>query len=131
MKGKLIVLGLNKTEIVDFEGTDDELSSIIKKHIGGWMEIVHPKSLEEPYCMVVDEEGRLKGLKTNIIASALYNYKNIGYEPIVGTVVLLKMSMGNEGPDLDILSPLESFKLSSYLIKFMANEVTTNVKAKR
>ena len=33
------------------------LHESIGKTVGGWIEVVHPKLLPAPYCMIVNEEG--------------------------------------------------------------------------
>ena len=48
------------------------LHESIGKTVGGWIEVVHPKLLPAPYCMIVNEEGRLRGLPYNGRASDLW-----------------------------------------------------------
>lgn len=57
--------------------------------VGGYIEHVLPRGLDEPYCLICNDEGRLKGLPVNPIASWLYGAQRHG-SPIVGTVVLMK-----------------------------------------
>jgi hypothetical protein len=66
------------------------------KHFNGFFEIVHPKRLSKPFCMVADEEGLLKGLPKNEVGSFLYETDNHGI-PIVGDVFLLKETLGLYG----------------------------------
>ena len=48
------------------------LHESIGKTVGGWIEVVHPKLLPAPYCMIVNEEGLLLGLPVNLLGSILY-----------------------------------------------------------
>lgn len=61
----------------------------IGRVVGGYIEIVHPRGLTSPYCMVVNEEGLLIGLPLNLFGSILYETFRHG-NPIVGNIVLLK-----------------------------------------
>lgn len=117
-KRNLIVFKNNNPEpiIVNVDGTT-ELHIVMRDIIGGWLENVHPKGLSEPYCMVVDEEGLLKGLNVNPIASELYNYDKdrIKYgalssmiSPIVGTVIILKEIYDNGERDWGTLNEDET-----------------------
>ena len=57
--------------------------------VGGYIEHVNPRLLRRPYCLLVNEEGRLIGLPVNHLASYMYGTHMYG-NPIVGDVVLLK-----------------------------------------
>ena len=63
------------------------LHESIGKTVGGWIEVVHPKLLPAPYCMIVNEEGLLLGLPLNLLGSILYESFRHG-NPIVGNLVL-------------------------------------------
>ena len=65
------------------------LHESIGKTVGGWIEVVHPKLLPAPYCMIVNEEGLLLGLPLNLLGSILYERFRHG-SPIVGDIVILK-----------------------------------------
>jgi hypothetical protein len=65
-------------------------------HFGGLFEIVRPRRLPPPYCMVVDESGKLKGLQDNQIGSWLYGADKHGVA-IVGDVFLMKEVPGDDG----------------------------------
>ena len=63
------------------------------------IEVVHPKRLPRPYAMIVDESGLLKELPVNPLGSVLYETDKHGW-PIVGTALLMKEAMTDEGPDI-------------------------------
>lgn len=63
------------------------------------IEIVHPRRLPDPYVMIVDESGMLKGLPVNALGSVLYETDRHGW-PILGTALLMKQAMTMEGPDI-------------------------------
>lgn len=67
----------------------------LRAEIGGYIEIVRPATIRLPdhFVMVVDEEGLLKGLPSNVIASIIYG------GPIVGDVVFIREGMTIEGFD--------------------------------
>lgn len=65
------------------------LHKSIGKTVGGWIEVVHPKLLPAPYCMIVNEEGLLLNLPLNPLGSTLYESIRHG-NPIVGNIVLCK-----------------------------------------
>ena len=68
----------------------------IGKAVGGWIEVVHPKGLPDPFCMVVNEEGLLHGLPLNLFGCILYDTVRHG-NPIVGNIVILKEGFTTPG----------------------------------
>lgn len=81
-----------------------------------WIEVVHPIGLVYPYCIVCDEEGRLKDHQyINYAGSLLYDTPVHG-QPIVGDIVIMKEIMTDEGPDIgglddgELLGMLKSLK---------------------
>lgn len=72
------------------------LHESIGKTVGGWIEVVHPKLLPAPYCMIVNEEGLLLGLPLNLLGSILYESFRHG-NPIVGNIVILKEGFTTPG----------------------------------
>ena len=58
MKG-LVITTENKMQVREF---GEPAYETIGKAVGGWIEVVHPKGLPDPFCMVVNEEGLLHGL---------------------------------------------------------------------
>lgn len=85
MKG-LVFDTENRLRLEDF---GEPLLDSLQKEVGGYIEVVHPKYLPEGFCMVVDDEGRLKGSAINSIASVLYGTPEHG-QPIVGNAVILR-----------------------------------------
>lgn len=57
--------------------------------VGGYIEIVHPRMLKAPYCMIIDDEGLLKKYPINPIGCVLYQTWLHG-SPIVGNIVIMK-----------------------------------------
>lgn len=90
--------------------------------VGGWIEVVHPKRLEYPYCMVVNEEGVLRKLPINSFGSFLYGTDTHGW-PIAGDAVLMKEGYNSDG-ELDILG------LDEQDIKYLCDMVSTGKGAK-
>lgn len=74
---------------IQFKDFSEPLLDSLQKEVSGYIEVVHPKYLPEGLCMVVDDEGRLKGSAINNIASVLYGTPEHG-QPIVGNAVILR-----------------------------------------
>ena len=65
-----------------------------------YIENVYPRGLEDPYMMVVDEEGLCKDKPVlNFYASWLYETHKHG-QPIVGNVLIMKQLIGEDGPEI-------------------------------
>ena len=73
----------------------------IGEAVGGWIEVVHPMRLEQPYCMIVNEEGMFRNLPINNFGSFLYGVDRHCI-PILGDIVLLKEGINSDG-ERDIL----------------------------
>lgn len=84
MKG-LVFDTENRMQFKDF---GEPLLDSLQKEVGGYIEVVHPKYLPEGLCMVVDDEGLLKGSAINSIASVLGTPEH--GRPIVGNAVILR-----------------------------------------
>lgn len=67
MKG-LVITTENKMQVREF---DEPAYETIGKTVGGWIEVVHPKLLPAPYCMIVNEEGLLLACRS--ICSAAFS----------------------------------------------------------
>jgi hypothetical protein len=103
---KMIVIHPDETaEIKEYSGYQS-----LFDHFGGYIEPVYPRRLPKPFCIVVDESGKLRGLKVNPFGSWLYETDRHG-ETIVGDVILLKQVCGEDGCDLAGLSDAEIKKL--------------------
>lgn len=57
MKG----LAINTENQMQFKDFGEPLLDNLQKEVGGCIEVVHPKYLPEGLCMVIDDEGLLKG----------------------------------------------------------------------
>lgn len=91
--------------------------------VGGLIQVVNPKGLPKPFCMIVNEEGRLRNLPFHPIASFWYGTQMHG-QPIVGTVVLLKEALNAEGePDLAGLNNAEIVLLQHFVAKAKASRL--------
>lgn len=76
-----------------------------------YVEHVNARHLLTPYTLMIDEEGRLKDKPmVNFIASYLYGAHE-HHEPIVGNVLVMKIGMTEEGPDILLLSEEEAQKV--------------------
>ena len=81
------------------------------------IEIVHPKGLEEPYCMVVDDEGLLRDKPMlNIFASHLYGTHEHG-QPIVGNALIMRSVRMEDGTHTDWLNEEEAAAIVAKLGK--------------
>ena len=89
----------------------------IGEAVGGWIEVVRPKRLEYPYCMLVNEEGVILKLPINSFGSFLYGTNYHG-NWILGDIVLLKEGINSDG-ERDILG------LDEQDIKYLRDMVST------
>lgn len=94
---KGIVLTTKNTMTVRDFG--EPLYQTVGEAVGGWIEIVHPAALPEPYVMIVNEEGLLISLDVNKVASMLYGAAIHG-QTIRGDVVIMKEGWTDDGPDV-------------------------------
>jgi len=74
------------------------LHKTVGKIVGGF-EIVRPRRLKRPLCMIVDDVGLMKGLPFNPVGSYYYQTDMHG-SPIVGDIVIMKEQMSYDGIDL-------------------------------
>lgn len=97
---------------------EQELLQFCYENIGcQYVETVRPRYLQEPYILMIDEEGRLKDRPAvNFIASYLYGAHE-HHEPIVGNVLVMKMGMTNEGPDIMPLDEAEARQVEESMRK--------------
>lgn len=109
MKG-LVFDTENRMQFKDF---GEPLLDNLQKEVGGCIEVVHPKYLPEGLCMVIDDEGLLKGYAINSIASILYGTPEHG-QPIVGTAVILRE--GFVAGELDFMSLDDGDKVGLMLL---------------
>lgn len=107
MKG-LIITTDNIIRTKDFS---EPAYKSVGEAVGGYIEIVHPKRLDTPYCMVVNDAGLLIGLPLNLHGSYLYCTDQHG-SPIVGDIVILKEEYNDMGIDLAGLTDDECVTLA-------------------
>lgn len=112
MKG-IVFTTDEKMYVKDFE---NPLYQTVGEVVGGYIEIVNPRGLKDPFCFICNEEGLLKGLPINLIGSVWYGTLEHGH-PIVGNIVVMKEGMTDDGPDIVGLTDAEIQQ-----IKAMATE---------
>ena len=86
--------------------------------VEGWIEVVHPRGLEDPFCFICNEEGLLRDLPLNAMGSLWYGTLQHG-QPIVGNIVVMKEVWTDEGYDLMGLEDDEIHR-----IKAMASDLS-------
>lgn len=104
-------------EIVE-KKPDQGLLDFCYQNIGcQYVETVHPRYLQEPYILIIDEEGRLKDKPAvNFIASYLYGTHE-HCQPIVGNVLVMKLGMTDDGPDILPLDEAEARQVEESMKK--------------
>ena len=95
MKG-IVVTTDGFVEVRDF---DEPLYQTVGKAVGGWIEIAAAEHLREPFRLIVNEEGLLRGLPINPTGTLLRGRDSLR-SPIVGDLVIMKIGMTEEGPDI-------------------------------
>lgn len=95
MKGVVVTTDL-EVRVEDFE---EPLYKTVGAAVGGYIEHVRPMRLKEPFCMIVNEEGRLHKLPINLVGSFFYG-PDFHNEPIVGNIVIMKDGYRNGEPDI-------------------------------
>ena len=91
MKG-LVFDTENRIQLKDF---GEPLLDNLQKEVGGYIEVVHPRYLPEGLCMVVDDEGLLKGSPVNNIASI--HIAAAGLQPADAPLCLLCLAVQAAG----------------------------------
>ena len=81
-------------ELRDLDPDRDILDVIHDELDGGFFEIVHCRTLPRKYLMLVDDEGLLKNLKINTVASVLYT------NAIAGTALIMREDFEDGEPDI-------------------------------
>lgn len=106
MENKYCILlheGRDGHQVRSLTGDQDLLRYLQQTVRDGFIEIVRPVNLPEPYILVVNVEGILRNMEINPLACWLYNTQEHG-APIVGPAVILKEVMSDDGPDLGLLT---------------------------
>lgn len=104
MKGLIIYTGRPLDQSAKVRDFGEPLYKTVGAAVGGHIEIVHPVGLPYPLLMIVNEEGLLRGLDFNPIASVLYGMLDHG-QPIVGNAVIMKEGYVDGEPDVVGLDP--------------------------
>ena len=100
---------------VRVENFSDPLYKTVGSAVGGYIEHVKPARLRHPYCMIVNEEGRLLDLPLNYVGSYFYGTDQHG-EPIVGNIVIMKDGYRGGEPDIVGLSNVEAEQIKDVII---------------
>lgn len=95
-----IYLKISTSGLMEFRTLDDrDLNDQIHDELGGsFYEIVRPRSLGHKFLMLRDDEGLLKGMPINDVASELYGTRIHGC-PICGDVLIMRAYMDEEGEE--------------------------------
>ena len=110
MKGIVVTTDLE----IRIEEFSDPLYKTVGSAVGGYIEHVKPARLRHPYCMIVNEEGRLLDLPLNYVGSYFYGTDQHG-EPIVGNIVIMKDGYRGE-PDIVGLNDVEAEQIKDVII---------------
>lgn len=111
MKGIVVTTDLE----IRIEEFNDPLYKTVGSAVGGYIEHVKPARLRHPYCMIVNEEGRLLDLPLNYVGSYFYGTDQHG-EPIVGNIVIMKDGYRGGEPDIVGLSDVEAEQIKDVII---------------
>ena len=114
MKGIVVTTDLE----IRIEEFSDPLYKTVGSAVGGYIEHVKPARLRHPYCMIVNEEGRLLDLPLNYVGSYFYGTDQHG-EPIVGNIVIMKDGYRGGEPDIVGLNDIEAEQLKDDIIDLM------------
>ena len=98
-------------ENLNSDNEDKFVNEVIQSQIKDIFNIVHCKSLPEPYVLVVDDAGLLKNLEPNALASVFYGHI------IVGKAIVFKELCDNEhdGAYLALLDSPDVHEMLLYL----------------
>lgn len=111
MKG-LVVTTENQMYVKEF---GEPLYKTVGKVVGGYIELVHPRGLSEPLCMIVNDEGTIQQLPPNLLGCMLYGTVQHGW-PICGDIVIMEDGYRNgerdivglgEGVDISLIAQIE------------------------
>ena len=115
MAEKIIVLTSSKCILILELTQDENWSSLdqLQRIVGGYIETVKPRVLHDPYLIVCNEEGLLRGYARNEAATELvYGFSD---GEIVGDVVIMKSGMRNGEPDIVGMDDEEATALANEL----------------
>ena len=118
MKG-IVITTQDNIEIRDF---DRPLYKSIGAVVGGFIEIVNPVGLKQPFVMIVNDDGLRLELELNAVGSVLYGTLAHGH-PIVGDIVIMKRGYTEEGPDIIGLEDQEAVELFNLFTNLLARKI--------
>ena len=111
MKGVVVTTDLE----IRIEEFSDPLYKTVGSAVGGYIEHVKPARLRHPYCMIVNEEGRLLDLPLTYVGSYFYGTDQHG-EPIVGNIVIMKDGYRGGEPDIVGLNDVEAEQIKDVIV---------------
>ena len=114
MKGVVVTTDLE----IRIEEFSDPLYKTVGSAVGGYIEHVKPARLRHPYCMIVNEEGRLLDLPLNPIGSFFYGTDKHG-EPIAGNIVIMKDGYRDGERDIVGLGDVEAEEIKNIILGLM------------
>ena len=100
----------------------EPLCKTVGRTVGGYIEIVRPYRLPRPYCMLINEDGKITDLPINEVGSSLYGYESHG-DPIVGDIVLMKEGLYNGEPDIIGLTETDIRYLRDWLMERYGDKI--------
>ena len=115
----LVVTTENEIRKVPYDAPHYE---VIQEAVGGHYELVRPRGLQEPYCMMVNEEGRLLGLPLNLLGCYLYGTLIHG-APIAGDIMILKLGCYAGEPDVVGMTDEETQRLGDRFMQLSSGMV--------
>lgn len=87
-------------ETKEFDVQTEDVNDVIHAALdGSFYEIVRIRNIGNKYIMLVDDEGVLKHLRLNPVASELYGIRIHGC-PIVGNAVIMREDLVDGEPDI-------------------------------
>ena len=87
------------TLVPEIKLLEEPLYKSAGREVGGYIEVVHPRRLESPFCILVNEEGLLQCLEANEVGSYWYGTDLHGC-CIVGNIVVMKDGFTDGEPDI-------------------------------
>jgi len=89
---KTLLIKANQTiSVVEIDGFGG-----LREYFNGFPEFVYPRRLQSPFCLAVDDMGKLKSLPQNDFGCYLYESDKHG-RVIVGDIFLMKRKVLNDG----------------------------------
>ncbi len=114
MKG-IVITTKDEISIRDFA---EPLNRTVGEAVGGYIEIVKPVGLKQPFVMVVNADGIPLHMDVNALGSLLYGTLTHGH-PIVGDIVIMQLGTVNWEPDLVGLEDQQAAELQDLFKKML------------